>query len=91
MSTTLTGNFKKAENWKGSLVDFLQVGDSVCDEIVNHFINVLPPASYSSVLIQIGEPYTHVNNEAVYPTLSKIDGQWVYAGNCFIGDYVNQY
>lgn len=78
-----TGVFKKAEDWKGGMDEFLNVGDHVCEDIVNHFINVLPPATMRSHLIQIGEPYFHIGDKELYPTIVKIDGEWVFAGNCF--------
>lgn len=81
-----TGVFKKAEDWKGGMAEFLNVGDTVCQDIVNHFINVLPPATMRSHLIQMGEPYFHIGNKALYSTIVKIDGEWIYAGNCFRGE-----
>lgn len=42
------------KNWKGDLEEYLQVGDLVDQEMVDYFINVLPPAYMSGSLIQMG-------------------------------------
>lgn len=75
---------KSYQNWpRGkSLEQYLQVGDVVDQEMVNHFINVMPPACERETLIQIGEPADFVNGKSVYATLVREDGKWTYAGNC---------
>lgn len=82
--------FKTGANWKGDLNTYLQLGDVVDMEMVDHFINVLPPAYMSSRLVQMGEPYSHVNGKATYPTLERMDGGWTYRGNCHRGDTHNR-
>lgn len=64
----------------------MKIGDVVDDETVENYINVLPPATYNSLLIQMGEPYSHIGDKATYPTLAKVDGQWTYAGHCYRGE-----
>lgn len=76
---------KRYADWKGSLDHFLQINDLVDEEIQNHFINVLPPATLNGQLIQIGEPHSHVGGRATYPTLKRTSEGWAYAGNCFKG------
>jgi hypothetical protein len=76
---------KTYADWKGDLHDYLQLGDSVDDEIFQHFLNVLPPAYWSDRVLQIGEPYSHIDGKPIYPTLCKGINNWVYAGNCFKG------
>lgn len=60
---------------------FLQVGDEVDESITDYFIEVLPPATWTNTIIQMGEPYNH-NSEGFpqYLTLEKSDGVWRYAG-----------
>lgn len=77
---------KTFENWKGNLSDYLTIGDEVDEDMVDHFVNVLPPASWRADLVQIGEPHSHVAGRATYPTLHKKEGRWLYAGNCFRGE-----
>ncbi|MFC3768340.1 hypothetical protein [Paenibacillus sp. GCM10012303] len=68
----------------------LRVGDTMTEEQVEEWVNVLPPATYRADLVQLGEPYSHREDEngkwrATYPTAAKIAGQWRYMGNCFRG------
>ncbi|GLO66164.1 hypothetical protein [Oceanobacillus kimchii] len=82
---------KTAENWNCDLNKYLQIGDTVDEELYNHFVNVLPPATYRNNLVQIGEPYsTSKENKSTYQTLKKIDGNWTYVGTCHIGDNQHQ-
>ncbi|RJX40956.1 hypothetical protein D3P09_02760 [Paenibacillus pinisoli] len=77
---------KRYADWKGSLKDFLQIGDEVDEDIVNHFLNVLPPVSWSSTLLQMGEPYSHVGGRPTFATLKRDGGRWFYAGCCYCGE-----
>lgn len=69
-------------------------GDLVTDEIVENFLNVLPPATNSATLVQCGEPVSHQYDpdtghwRPTYTTFSQRDGLWYYCGNCFIGKRV---
>lgn len=68
---------------------FLSVGDVVDEQIVNYFVDVMPPAYMSSWLIQIGEPNAHVDGKATFATISKSSPEgWVFKGNCFHGSNV---
>lgn len=66
-------------------------GDLVDEEIVQEFVNVLPPTTLRSNLVQAGEPYSHHFDpeterwRCTYTTFAKVDGEWVYCGNCFVG------
>jgi hypothetical protein len=77
---------KTYEEWDGSLNEYLQVGDIVDEEMADHFINVLPPATMNSQCIQMGEPYSHVNGKATFSTLKGSKDGWVYVGNCHRGE-----
>lgn len=81
-------NLKTVENWRGSLYEYLQVGDLVDEGIYNHFINVMPPATLRSTLVQIGEPYCHIDGKPTFATLEKNKSGWMYMGNCFRGETV---
>ena len=65
-----------------TLDKFLQIGDIVDEEMKMYFLEVLPPACWSSDCIQIGEPSRGdpITGEHMFETLEKIDGNWVYAG-----------
>ncbi len=76
--------------WAESRLDldkFLQIGDAVDQEMADYFLNVLPPATMLSALIQIGEPYSHVKGRATFSTIRKVDGTWVYCGHCWRGQF----
>lgn len=85
-------NVKTYENWQSnqSLSEYLKVGDYVDDMIVEHFVNVLPPATLNGSMIQIGSAHSHIGGRATFPTLVKVDGYWRYAGNCFRGENINR-
>jgi hypothetical protein len=68
----------------------MKVGDIMAEVQVEDWVNALPPATHKADLVQLGEPYSHREDEngqwrATYPTAAKIAGQWLYMGNCFRG------
>ena len=85
---------KTLQDWEkkgGNFTDFCKVGDKVDKGIVDYFVDVLPPITWRTDLVQCGEPYGHRDNpetgrwEAMYITFAKNDnGQWYYAGICFL-------
>lgn len=77
---------KTYKDWKGSLNEYLQIGDLVDEEMVDYFLNVLPPITWNSHCIQMGEPYSHIGGRATYATLKNTEAGWVYAGHCFRGE-----
>jgi hypothetical protein len=79
---TRTAQRKTYENWKGPLSAYLQVGDSVCEELEMHFLEVVPPACWERDLIQLGEASDHngAGNSARFETLQKHCGEWLYTG-----------
>lgn len=79
---------KTFNNWRGSLTDYLKVGDYVDGEIVDHCFNVLPPVCFTSTIIQMGEQYSYVNDRPTYITLHKTDKGWMYVGCCHRGEIV---
>ena len=79
---------KTLAGWHESKLDlgkYLQPGDVVDQEMVDYFLNVLPPATMSRQLIQIGEAVDIVDGKDTFATLRKIDGRWTYQGDCFRG------
>jgi hypothetical protein len=77
---------KTYANWKGSLNEYLQVGDLVDEDIVEHFINVLPPITFNGNMIQMGEPYSHIPGAGgTYYTITKTIEGWMYTGICLRG------
>lgn len=84
------------DDWRraGDFEKAARPGDLVTDEIVENFLNVLPPATNSATLVQCGEPVSHQYDpdtghwRPTYTTFSQRDGLWYYCGNCFIGKRV---
>ena len=78
---------KTLEDWKeGNLEDYLVVGNEVDEAMVEYFRDVLPPRTDHSHLMQVGEPYSHIDGRATYSTFYQEDGRWFYAGNCHAGE-----
>lgn len=77
---------KTYKDWNGDLGSYLEVGDIVDGEMYDYFINVLPPRTNRSDLVQIGEPYS-MSNEGLptYSTLKVSKEGWRYAGHCHAG------
>jgi len=64
-----------------SLTEYLAVGDRVDEELRMWFLEVLPPACWSSRCIQIGEAAgTAEDGRDTFSTLEMIDGHWTYTG-----------
>ena len=95
---------KTMEEWDGtglSFCDFAEVGDEVDEEIYDYFLDILPPACFTSRLLQVGEPAAHRVDEngnfrpifttfergRVYDDPENPDGRMaiVYRGECFFG------
>ena len=45
---------------KESIYDYLRKGDIVSEDIVDNFMNMLPPRVMSYGYLQVGEPHSHV-------------------------------
>lgn len=74
--------YKQWTEARVSFTEFAAIGDEVDEEIAEYFIETLPPVTWNSEMIQMGEPYDHngKNGRARYLTLEKIDGKWFYTG-----------
>ncbi|WP_368263016.1 hypothetical protein [Clostridium disporicum] len=70
--------------------EYLTVGDIVDNEMYEHFLNVIPPLTFTSSLLQVREVYDYVDGRGVYFTLKKENGVWIYCGHCFRGETVNK-
>ena len=72
----------------GSIYDYLNKGDIVSEDIVDNFMDMLPPRAMSYGYLQVGEPFNYVYDiehrlRPTYVTFAKCNGQWMYYGNCF--------
>ena len=75
-------------------LDACEIGDYFTEDMVNDFMDMLPPACWRSDCAQIGEPSSHRidengNGKATYATFKRIaEGIWEYCGDCFRGENV---
>lgn len=87
-------NNKKVYNWDWFYCDALDEGDYVEAEVVEYFMNCIPPACYRSDCAQIGEAYNSIpdstgNFRSTFMTFKRYDSNtWEFCGYCFIGENV---
>lgn len=78
-------------DWKTSLFEDFKVGDYVEFDIAQEIAECVPPAYYSSSLIQCGEPYSYRNGKKTYMTFKNViggieeDSIWEFCGDCPFG------
>lgn len=92
-------NTKNLNDWYKSNIDsfekFCKPGDVVDQDIVDEFINSLPPIINHENFVQAGEPYSHKFDiednkfKATYTTFEREEGHWIYKGNCFRGKKID--
>ena len=77
--------------------DTVRIADkNFTEDMVNDFMDMLPPACWRSDCAQIGEPSSHRidengNGKATYATFKRIaEGIWEYCGDCFRGENVKR-
>ena len=70
-------------------------GVKVTSQVVNYFRDLLPPACDCKNLMQIGSPYSHIEDprtgkwRGVFSTFKRISADvWEYCGHCFINESV---
>lgn len=89
---------KSLADWQNSglrtFEEYFIPGDTVTEDLVGYFINIMPPHSMGSI-VQAGEPFSHENDgkgnyRATYITFAKKDGEWWFAGYCFSKETTNQ-
>ena len=76
--------------------DFFFPGDKVAEDVVDYYVNLLPPTTFSRKLVQAGEAHDTLpeSNDPgarwhnTYMTFALKNGSWVYVGNCFKGETV---
>ena len=73
-----------------SIEDYLELGDEVGTNLIDYFLNVLPPRTNRAGLLQVGGEISAAKNIdgrclPTYLTFKREDGTWRYAGRCFAG------
>lgn len=76
--------------------DYCFPDDMVDEEMVENFVNAVPPVLMYSTCAQAGEPFTHERDEAgryrpTYATFHRAEsGLWQFDGYCFEGENKNR-
>ena len=90
---------KSLTDWHNSglrtFEEYFLPGDTVAEDVVDYLINVMPPQTMWSNLVQAGEPYSHENDSkgnyrATFITFAKKDGEWQFTGYCFSKETQNR-
>lgn len=80
---------------KGSWSDYAEVGSVVAEDVIDNFLDILPPRSFDYGYLQVGEVYNHIEDEngkvkGLYMTFAKFNGEWKYCGYCFANETINR-
>lgn len=80
----------------GSFEAYCKPGELVDEDMVDYFLNILPPRAMRAGYIQAGEPYSTAmdpetnKTSGTYITFAKVrKGVWEYKGHCFPNKDVN--
>lgn len=76
--------------------EYFVPGDMVTEDVVDYFVNVMPPRTMNAYCVQAGEPYSHEKDKhgdykPTYITFHKISGDWHFVGYCFAGEIANRF
>lgn len=83
---------KTVKEWEQSgtsLTPFLAVGDEVEPAFADWAVNIMPPAFWSSRIVQVGEPYSQAQGKATFATFYQDGGIWRFGGYCHRGHLVD--
>ena len=84
---------KTLNEWRDSkyntIQEYLKVGDIVDENMVDYFLNILPPIRWSRNFIQVGEVSDFINGRNTYMTFEREEGKWKYCGDCYVGSSTN--
>lgn len=80
---------------KHNYYDYAKPGDEVDEETYNYFLDILPPVTLKHGYFQVGEPYSHAEDEsgkwrATWTTFIHEGDKYYYLGHCFAGGYEHQ-
>lgn len=91
---------KTYDGWQASGLptfdEYCAPGDEVDEEMVEYFVNSVPPVLMRSACTQAGEPFSHEGDEQggykpTYTTFHRTEGGWQFDGYCFYGENENRY
>lgn len=76
---------KTLQAWQDSkqmLSEFLTISDQIDDTLTDYVLSCVPPVTWTSEFIQMGEAYDHNKYGARYLTFFKDGENWQYIGLC---------
>lgn len=79
---------KTLSGWQDSrqdLTPYLSPGDEVEAAFADWALDLLPPAFWSSTVVQIGEPNSHIDGRPTFATFYREGGAWFFGGYCHRG------
>lgn len=88
-------NGRKVLNRDWMYCDALMAGDLVENDVVDDFMNCLPPACYRSDCAQLGEAHSTEKDHtgkyrSTYLTFKRFDKEtWEFCGYCFRGENIS--
>lgn len=53
--------------------EFFMYGDIVGEDVVSEFRNCIPPVTDNAYLMQMGEPFSHIDGKATYMTFENTE------------------
>lgn len=71
----------------------IHIGDLVSEEVVDYFMDELPPVTLRADCCQMGEPYAHRDDpetgrwRPTFATFKRVSpGEFTFCGYCFAGE-----
>ena len=66
-------------------------GEVISSDVYEQLLNCIYPATYTSQLFQVGEPYDHdEQGNALYATFKNTEKGWKFCGHCRIGETIHK-
>jgi len=62
-----------------------QPHQEIDEKLFTYLLEVVPPVYISNNIMQMGEPYTHIESKPVYFTFTDEGGKYFYVGLCYEG------
>ncbi len=75
---------KTLDDWIESglgLGEYLEQGDFVDDAVIDYFSALETPLTSNDHSLQVGVPFRHYQQQPLYTTFARIEGQWTWVGN----------
>ncbi|MBQ8331100.1 MAG: hypothetical protein IJX94_01205 [Clostridia bacterium] len=91
---------KSRQSWHdsglGTFNEYFLPGDTVAEDVVDYFMDIVPPVVLRKNLLQVGEAHNYEFDpekgkmRSTFATFYKAEGEWKFAGYCFLGETKNR-